>query len=177
VTNTPRPTLHDAEDGEFIRDATPAEHETSLAADDGVFDLDERKVYVALDLDPYGFLADTEALSADEDGWTKDAVWFGDETHDYARSSAYVARYAKGNLRIDLAYYVVGEPGSFDVEVCSTIYHVDAEERTLDDDEINYDPVDCPAYSRYESALKVARNCARSDERFKFRTVGTTIAS
>lgn len=128
------------------------------------------------DIDPIGDIS--AAIGADEAGWFKDAVYYGDGSPgDDALSSGYLAGYGKGDLRVDLVFFVttaVNGDGTFEVQCMATIFKVDEDEQPIGDrTEIDYSyPFDFSA-GTYEEALRWARNAALADERFKFH--GATI--
>jgi hypothetical protein len=165
--NKIRPTLHDAEDFDYICDATPIHESVSAGAADGVFVLNDRRVLVLKDVDPIGPVSGSEDLPAHEEtGWTKTTAWFGDQTHDDARSLGYSTSYEKNGQRIELVFYVWGSAGDYGVECQQTVGQVDPETDTMECDEISYE-TDPRGFSTYEAALRAARGLAVEDERWK----------
>lgn len=118
------------------------------------------------------------AREADENGWTREGVWYGDEVGGDDTSLAYTVWYERklpdGRSQcIDMSYYVYGvededDPhGDYGVEEMFNAYHRDAEGEIEGEIEIEYVGM-APAFTTIEAGLDYARRLALTDDRWCF---------
>lgn len=128
------------------------------------------------DPDKLGAILGTELrIEADEVGWTKASVWFGESNMgDDAVSHGYLAAYefdmADGISQcLDITTYVTGKPGDYGVEEMSHTYRRDSDGEIMEDadEDYTYDYGSPLAYRTFSQAIKVARSLAMNDDRWK----------